>query len=304
MKITAVTALYDIGREARDGRRIDHYIDWLNAGLRVPLPFLVFLDPSFNADRIVLKPGDRIVRVPKNELSMFAHRERVKEILATSRALNRKDISFRLADYGMLVMSKIGLMKQAATLSDADHLLWFDAGLSRFLPDLATAEVRRGAAELNGVSILLSTAHYLSQRQRLGRLPHATVGSAMALASSGDFLVARGFAGELEARFRFMVETEWLPEGRWDNEQVALGCLLFRGALPGAKVLYTDDFPLAPTTRWLFGAPFLKRRFELYRWKYLLRDEIRIRRTPAEDCYLPGDFPETRYAEWLKPTRA
>jgi hypothetical protein len=26
-----------------------------------------------------------------------------------------------------------------------------------------------------------------------------------------------------------MVETEWLPNDLWDNEQVALGCLMLRG---------------------------------------------------------------------------
>ena len=241
--------------------------------------------------------------MPRNELPMFAHKDRVTGILATSRAVNRKDISFKLAEYGMLVMSKIGLMKRAATLSEADHLLWLDAGLSRFLPDLTEATVARSAADLDGVSILLSTSYHLSQRQRIGKIPHRTVGSTLSLMSAGDFLLARGFAGELDARFRFMVETEWLPEGRWDNEQVALGCLLFRGGLPGARILHTDVGPLAPTTRWLFGAPFYRRPVKMHEWKYFLRDEIRIRLTPARDCYLPGDFPEARYSAWRAASR-
>ncbi|MCH8467114.1 MAG: hypothetical protein LAT78_11190 [Roseinatronobacter sp.] len=298
MKVVAVTALYNIGRGNVDGRNIDVYIKWLNKTLEVPLPFVVFLDPEIEASKIALKPGDQIISIPKNDLAMFAHRARVEEILATSSTLNRKDISYQLSDYGMMVMSKIDLMKRAAKLVESDYLLWLDAGLCRFIPDLREANIIRSAEDIDGASMLLNTTYYFSQRQRLGKIPKVTVNGARALMMAGDLFIAHDFVDELEARFRFMVETEWLPNGLWSNEQVALGTLLFRGALPGARILRTELSPLAATTCWLFGVPYFKRRIQLYVWKSFVRDELKIRLTPPEQSYLPGDFPEQDYHAW------
>ncbi|MGV8834214.1 MAG: WlaTC/HtrL family glycosyltransferase, partial [Devosia sp.] len=137
MKITAVTGFYDVGRAGYDNRSVEKYISWLNQTLQTPLPFLVFLDPAFDASGVVLKPGDRIDRVAKNDLTMFGHRARIEEIVATSQTVNRRDISFHVAEYGIIVMSKLELMKRAASQTDADYLLWIDAGHCRMIPDLA-----------------------------------------------------------------------------------------------------------------------------------------------------------------------
>lgn len=304
MKITAVTALYDIGREFSDGRTIKNYLDWLNKSLEVPLNFIVFLDPLFDATNIVLKPGDRIVRLSTSELHMFSHLDEVKHIIATSRSLKRRDLTFRLPEYGLLVMSKTELINRAACLTDANYLLWMDAGLSRFLPCLKNSSQKRIDEDSEIASLILGTSYYLAQRQRIGRLPKSSVGSAMAFMSGGDFLVSRQFSAELNARLRFMVETEWLPSGLWDNEQMALGCLLFRGGIPGARVLQTDAGPLAPITRWLFDEKFLKGDINLHVLKRFLRDEILVRLTPVSRCYQTGDFPEGRYRDWLKNGQA
>jgi hypothetical protein len=304
MNIVAVTALYNIGRAGVDGRDMGTYIAWLNKTLQVPLNFIVFLDPDIDASEIALKPGDQIISIAKDDLAMFAHRAQVEEILATSRTINRKDISYQLSDYGMMVMSKIDLMRRAAKRVDADYLMWLDAGLCRFLPDLTDAKIIRTPKDVGGASMLLNTTYYFSQRQRLGKIPKVSVNGARALMMAGDLFIARAFIDELDARFRFMVETEWLPNGLWSNEQVALGTLLFRKALPGARILRTELSPLAATTCWLFGVPYFKRRLQLYVWKSFLRDEIQIRRAPAAQSFLPGDFPEDAFRAWWQSNPA
>ena len=189
-------------------------------------------------------------------------------------------------------------MKRAARLVDAEYLLWLDAGLCRFIPDLRGAKIVRGTDDVGGASMLINTTWFYSQRQRLGKIPKQSVNSARALMMATDMFIASDYIDELEARFRFLVETEWLPNGLWSNEQVALGSLLFRGALPRARILRTELRPLAATTCWLFGVPYFKSKTELYVWKRFIRDELQIRRTPPSQCYLPGDFPEEAYQAW------
>lgn len=300
MKITAVTGFYDIGRAGYDNRTPERYIAWLNQTLQIPLSFLVFLDPAFDASVLLLKPDDRIVRVAKNDLTMFGQRERIEEIVATSDKVNRRDISFHVAEYGMIVMSKLELLKRAAHETDADYLVWVDAGHCRRITDLGDGTITVGAADFGDMSFGLHTTFHLSQRMRIGKFQRRMVGTTLAMMSAADFIVERKFAEELSDRMDFMVQTEWLPAGLWDNEQVAIGTLLFRGGLPGARIMGTHVGGGANAINWLFGLPPYQRKTPLYvRWRLLL-DEIRTRLAPDADCYLPGDFPEAEFQAWAK----
>lgn len=304
MKITAVTGFYDVGRAGYDNRTPERYIDWLNRTLQTPLPFLVFLDPAFDASSIVLKPEDRIVRVPRAALTMFRHGDRIREIVATSMAVNRRDIAFTIPEYGMIVMSKLEMVKRAARETDADFLVWIDAGLSRFIPDLGDGKIKIDSADLEGVNFGFTRTLHLAQRMRIGKFPRRMVGTTLAMMSAGDFIVARNFAEELSDRMDFLVETEWLPQGLWDNEQMAIGTLLFRGGLPGVRLIRTHVGGGANTVSWLFGAEPYGRKPPLYvRWRLLL-DEIRTRRTPMAECYAPGDFPEAAFRAWREKRSA
>lgn len=298
MKIAAVTGFYDIGRGGYDNRTPQKYISWLNQTLQTPLPFLVFLDPEFDASNIVLKPVDRIVRVPRSNLTMFRHREKIQTIIASSQNVNRRDIAFNIPEYGMIVMSKLELIKRAARETDADFLVWIDAGLSRFIPNLGDGKLKVTKGDLEGVNLGLTTTLHLAQRMRIGKFPRRMVGRALAMMSAGDFIVAHNFAAELSDRMDFLVEKEWLPAGLWDNEQVAIGSLLFRGGLPGTRVIRTHVGGGANTVSWLFGAEAYGRKPPLYvRWRLLL-DEVRTWSAPKSQCYLPGDFPEAEFQSW------
>lgn len=298
MQITAVTALYDLGRASHDGRGMNDYIAWLNKTLQVPLDFIIFLDPSFDTSQIQKKQNDRIVRVAFGDLLMSAHLPQVREIIARSKNINRRDLTFRLPEYSTLVMSKPEFMRRAAAITETEHLIWIDAGLSRFLPDLRGRTVVRGVETLLATNTLFSTSLYLAQRLRIGKLPHYNIGKCVAFINAGDFIVARSFAAELENRVRFMVESEWRPAGLWDNEQVAIGCLIFRDALPDMRILQTDAGALAPVTRWLFGEPFLAGNFNRSVVRRLIQDEIRLRLAPERSCYRLGDFPEDDFQNW------
>lgn len=298
MTIAAVTGFYDVGRGGYDNRTPEQYTTWLNQTLQAPLPFVIFLDPTFDASALRPKREDRIIRVAKHELAMFGHRSRIEEVVKGSEVVNRRDIAFNLVEYGMIVMSKPELLKRAARETDAGFLLWVDAGLCRFMPDLKGKTVSVKPSELEGMRIGLHTTWHLAQRMRIGKFPKKMIGKTLAMMSAGDLIVRRDFAEEFSDRLDFLVETEWLPAGLWDNEQVAIGSLLFRGGLPGARVLRTDVGGGGNTVRWLFGAPPYPSRTPLYvQWRLLL-DEFRTRLAPAGECYLPGDFPEAEFNAW------
>jgi hypothetical protein len=99
-KFAAVTGLYNVRRDTVDGRGIDRYLGWLNRTVQLPLPFIVFLDPAIEPERVVLKPGDRLVRLPKDELRSYSWLPRVEEICrASTRIKTRRDIAFHLPEY-------------------------------------------------------------------------------------------------------------------------------------------------------------------------------------------------------------
>jgi len=233
MQLAAVTALYDLGPRP-DGRGLDRYRAWLDATLRLPMAFTVFLDPALPAP--ALKPGDRLLRLPLEVFAPFAWRERVGAIIA--RHPERTDIAYRQPGHGLLMFSKFDMLARAAAEGGAEGLVWLDAGLMRFFAgDPAEARLAPEAvARLAGADLAVAITPRLGAALRHGRLPRELVGSAKRLVSGGDIFV-RAERAEAIARAIFaFVEEEWLARGLWDNEQVALGCILAKG-LPRTEIV-------------------------------------------------------------------
>lgn len=234
-QLTAVTCLYDLDRARLDGRSIDIYLDWLNSTLRLPIPFVVFLDPEIDRSRLHAKPGDTIASVPLRAFEPFRWQARVEAICAASR---KQDISFLRPDYAMLMFSKFDMMERAAAGRDRDDgFLWLDAGISRFfVGDLANAELDPDAIEeIAAASLAVSITPTLLRDLERGRASRQYVGSSERLVSGGDIFVRAATAASVRDELYRFVEQEWLANGLWDNEQVALGYLLLNG-LAGSKI--------------------------------------------------------------------
>jgi hypothetical protein len=238
--LSAVTCLYDIGRDRIDGRNIDVYIERLNATLRIPLPFTIFLDPRIDASRVRNKPEDRIYQVSKEAFHSFGWLARVEEICRTSTKIKtRRDIAFHLPLYGVLVMSKIFMLQEAARLHpEGNGLIWLDAAMARwFSGDLAHAQVDADFVQsLSNASLAVQITPMLARDLKHRRSGRHYVGTCHRLASGGDIYVSRRDVDRLAAAVIDMVENDWLPNDLWDNEQVALGCLLLDG-FEGAKIV-------------------------------------------------------------------
>src|SRR2546426_910389 len=122
-RLAAVTALYNLDRENHDGRPFIKYLEWLNATLRLPVPFTVFLDPSIDRRAVTLKGEDTLVQMPLEEFVPFAWREQVEAIC---RMKKKHDIAFRLPAHPLLMYSKFDMLRRAAEGSEASGLIWVD----------------------------------------------------------------------------------------------------------------------------------------------------------------------------------
>lgn len=290
--LVAVTALYDVGRGRKDGRGMETYIDWLNQTLRLPLPFVIFLDPSIDVSQVHTKEEDTVIRTPLTEFPVFDFAPSIRNICATGKRINRDDLTFRLPEYGMLVMSKCEMMRRAAAMTAAPALLWIDAGLSRFLPELGGLELDQAAVgSLLAASIAVNATPNLQNALKIGRLPKRHVGTCAALINAGDIFMRRDAVDDIADRLAALVEDEWLPAGLWDNEQVAVGCLLLRG-IPEAKFVNVS-FGFANVTRKLFGLPQHEPSTPLKARRKLMARRLEALLTPRRLSYVAGQRAET-----------
>ncbi|SEQ43683.1 protein of unknown function (HtrL_YibB) [Devosia sp. YR412] len=231
--LLAVTAVYDIGRAAV-GRPIEDYVDWLNATLRLPIRFVVFLDPSISAELIRLKPDDRILQLPLETFRPFQWSVQVAGIKQPS---GSTDLTFTLPRYALLVMSKLAMLERVAQREgDACKMLWIDAGLSRFFRD----DMAAGRASQEAFDVLSDADFAASITPKCARairdgVAASYIGTAARLVTAGDMYATGAGAKAAATKLYEMVEQCWLPNDQWDNEQVALACLLDAG-WPGFRI--------------------------------------------------------------------
>ncbi|MDR3466454.1 MAG: hypothetical protein P4M07_10965 [Xanthobacteraceae bacterium] len=241
--IAAVTALYDIGRSKLDGRGVDDYVGWLNGTLRLPIPFIIFLDPAVDPSRIQGKASDRIVVLPKEELRPFIWLERVEAICRDGTNISAKnDLTYRLPSYALIQFSKFDMIRQAAALNPLlEGLLWIDAGISRFFKDdLDLYQMNRALlrAKLDQAPLTVNITPVLRQALNGSTVSKKFAGTCERLVTGETFLVRASAAAEIQSNVYDYVEREWIGNDVWDNEQVALGELILNGY---RNVVILDD---------------------------------------------------------------
>jgi hypothetical protein len=236
MKVQAVTAFYDIGRETRgDGRKTSDYLRWLSGTLRLPLPFAVYVDPSQDISSVRTKPEDRIERLPWSGLMTDKWRPAVEEICAHPEKLPMAhDLTYKLPKYGLVNFAKLDLLAREA--DKAEYVLWVDAGASRCTKyDFAGLQfLERKVDELmKGADIALIANHRLYDYYK-GR-PHAPLPTRVEALVTGTVLLVRSSsAARLRDTLYQQIETEWLPNGLWDTEQTGLAELILKGRITAA----------------------------------------------------------------------
>jgi hypothetical protein len=225
VKLRAVTAFYDIGRGAADGRTAEQYLRWLNATLRLPLPFTIYLEPGQDTSLLELKSQDRIVRLPWQDLLPAKWLPAVEAICAQrSKFAASNDLNYRLPKYGPTNFAKLDLLAREATPED-EYLLWVDAGASRHTAyDLAHLRLRKGTLDaiMRGAELAIGARHHLYDYVR-GRERPQFAGRCQTLTTGTILVVRTGAASRLRDVVFDHVEKEWLSKNLWDTEQTAIG---------------------------------------------------------------------------------
>lgn len=241
MKIRAVTAFYDIGREREgDGRKTNDYLAWLNATLRLPLPFTIYLAPEQDASALVLKPEDRIARLPWSELYPARWLPQIEAICAEREKFPSKDdLTYRLPKYGPTNFAKLDLLAREA--SNAEFVMWIDAGASRLTRYNFAELVFRPAIFdqiMRDADLAIGARHHLYDYVR-GR-PHPPFpGLCQTLTNGGVVVVRASAAAAIRDTVHNHVETDWLPARLWDTEQTAIGEVILAGRV--AAVIPEED---------------------------------------------------------------
>ena len=147
LKVTCITALYDINRERKDGRTITDYLKWLEKTIQLNVNVVIYVQNELyedvkkicdmysnsNPDRIIIKPT-RLEEVP-----YYKYINQIEDILNNSEYKSKiKDpnrIECHLPLYNIIQYSKCEWIRNVIYEYNKDLnniYFWIDAGCSRF----------------------------------------------------------------------------------------------------------------------------------------------------------------------------
>jgi len=228
------TALFDLGREAIDGRTFQNYLDWLRRTSELFPGLIVFHDGQL--EDLYFKNA-KLIRVDRADLRSFSLLNDLKKVLIDFMPQASNDITFRLPEYGLVQLSKFELGCRVFDMTGADSVLWVDAGISRFLQ----GNTRKNKVD-NFSSFLLDNnyKYFLEIDTRKNfdflrvRLKRNEIGTSKRVVAGGAFWVSSQEIESLNDLAMNCAE-QWLELGIWDNEQMIL-----REVLPNleGKVLF------------------------------------------------------------------
>jgi len=150
MTATIVTALYDIGREKIDGRGMSQYYEWFSKTLLIQCPMVIYCENS-HVDFIKKhRPKNLKTQIIVQELKDIPYyylKERMDKVLSDpdfiSRVSDPNRIECKTSLYSIIQYSKFKWVLDASKKNffNSDYFFWFDAGASRFIPDIDTSTV-------------------------------------------------------------------------------------------------------------------------------------------------------------------
>jgi hypothetical protein len=215
------TALFDLGREAIDGRTFQNYIDWLRGTSELFPGLIVFHDGQLEDLNI---ENAKLIRIDRASLRSFSLLSDLKKVMIDFVPHAFNDITFQLPEYGLIQLSKFELGCRVFDLTGADSVLWVDAGISRFLE----AKTRENKVD-NFSSFLLDNdyKYFLEIDTRKNfdflrlRIKRNKIGTSKRVVAGGAFWVS---SKEIESLSNLAMKCaeQWLEIGIWDNEQMIL----------------------------------------------------------------------------------
>jgi hypothetical protein len=141
MDSICVTGLYNIGREAYDGRKWDDYLNWFEKILKLKTPMVVYGDLSLR-DWVLERRVDNqtwFVAQSLHDIPYYGYRERVSSIIRSAefrtKVCQPQRLECNLVEYTLVIYSKLHWMIDAVKKygTESTKVFWVDAGCSRFI---------------------------------------------------------------------------------------------------------------------------------------------------------------------------
>lgn len=246
-----VTAMYDIGRAAVDGRSIETYKTWMLRTLRsIQEPMVLYLDNRLadaGWEKEVLEARQEIgpicvMTTALEEIPMWSSYDSVASVLQAKayKHLHPNDITNKHPAYSLIQYSKFEWLSNAAKrIPLCDHLVWMDAGFSRFFTGDCRFQLRKKMLNVlpqNQISIEASAL--ISQ---IGMItPENYIGSNLCILHGGLWVVSKSLLPTLLSRIQKIWLNEMLEKGRIDNEQIALA-LVCKDSPEFFDLVYTNQ---------------------------------------------------------------
>ena len=220
------TSLFNIEREKVDGRSIIQYQEWLRKTLDIFPSILVFHDGTCSDMNL---PTQNLILVDKKNLEAFSYREKVIELLKVFKPIAPQDVTFNLPDYSLVQFSKFELALMAHRHSNAQSVLWVDAGISRFLHSPRKSSKKtfyrfeKQSKKLleHQISMVLEIDIFNNFIIKELKLAQSEIGSCRRVISGTSFWMNSQYLSELNTIISREIRN-WLNLGIWDNEQVLL----------------------------------------------------------------------------------
>jgi hypothetical protein len=224
--LTLVSAIYDIGRAAIDGRSMAHYKEYLKRTLVLfEDPIVLYLDPSlgWRQELETVRKGRplHIIELPFAETKMYSYVAKITEILNDpafqSTLRHPSDITNRLPGYCQIQYNKFDFIARTITANPfkSTHFGWIDAGISRFTPRpvrcVPTALIDPFVIQSNGAHSKVADLN-----------PDTYIGTNECILKGGMWLFTPAVFDKVAAAVQDIWDNEMMAKGRLDNEQQAL----------------------------------------------------------------------------------
>ena len=252
--LTCVTALYDIGREAVDGRSMNEYKSYLIKTLQsVTAPIVLFLDPTLGWNNELYRCRSsigplQILEVPLSETAMYAYKDRITKILSSSSHRNPHDITNTIPEYCIIQYNKFDFLERVINSNPFKSLqfCWIDAGISRFIDVSKKYRVRP-------ISVVSNSFSVQSTYSKIPTIdPTTYIGSNTCILKGGMLSMTPDAFIKVKEEVMRIWNEEMMEKGRIDNEQISLA--LAYQKFPSMFRVFTTTKPVDLLCSELFDA--------------------------------------------------
>lgn len=237
MSTTVITALYNIEREQRDGRKFSDYLDWFSKTLQLNVPMVIFAHKGIGnwvyQQRQNYKNTTIVVETSLDSIPYSTYYEKVEKILINPEYLAKIDrpdrIECNLPWYNLIQYSKFDWLSQVAKFNpyNSDYFIWMDAGCSRFFGNVDITKawphpygsfLQPGKINIQGNS---NTYQYLLDSQLMDNYIY----NSNCLVVGTMFGMSKVFTQEFAIKVRHDFD-QYLLHNVVNNEQILLGTIL------------------------------------------------------------------------------